>query len=466
MMSAEVDAVYVESWQRRRDGEKRLLAWWCRNLKDENGKVIGALSTARDITEEYYREEALLMQSQLFDAVQDSIIVHDFDGKFIYLNENAWKSRGYTREEMMGMTLRELDAPEHDGTLPERMKAAIERMRQQGWIKIEVEHRCKNGDRLPVEVYAKLITLRDRQYVLSSVRDISERKAAQYEIERFFKAVEQIDDIVYMTDRAGNITYVNKAFCTHTGYEKSEVIGKNARMSKSGMHDREFYKELWGTIVEGNVYRNTLINRKKNGDIYYEKKTITPLKDEKGIVIGFVSTGKDVTQETMLHQEIERIASTDKLTGIYNRHKFEEVFALESERSRRFSAPLSIILIDIDHFKRVNDHYGHDIGDEVLKRLAEIVQDSIRKIDIFARWGGEEFLILCPGTDREQARQLAEKLRSTVEAVSDFPKIRNITISLGVSTFATEDTFSELFKRADESLYYAKEKGRNRVGAL
>ena len=120
-------------------------------------------------------------------------------------------------------------------------------------------------------------------------------------------------------------------------------------------------------------------------------------------------------------------------------------------------------MIDIDHFKSVNDTYGHDVGDDVLKTLANIVQENIRKIDIFARWGGEEFLILSPGTDLEDVQILAEKLRLAVEHAT-FPKVNHITISLGISTFGKGDTFTEIFKRADQGLYYAKEHGRNQVG--
>jgi diguanylate cyclase (GGDEF)-like protein/PAS domain S-box-containing protein len=342
LLEGDMDSVYVESWQRRYDGQKRLLAWWCRNLRDAEGKITGALLTAGDITEEYERERKM---------------------------------------------------------------------------------------------------------------------------DKLSKAVEQIDDIVYMTDKLGNISYVNTAFCNHTGYKREEAIGQNSKISKSGIHDREFYKELWITILSGEVYRNTLVNRKKNGDVYYEKKTITPLKDENNTIIGFVSTGKDVTEETMLHQEIERIATIDQLTGIYNRHKFEELFSLESERSRRFSQPLSLILIDIDHFKSVNDTYGHDIGDKVLVKLAATVQENIRKIDVFSRWGGEEFLVLCPSTDIDNVREFAEKLRAAVEKTT-FPVVGKITISMGVSVFDSQDSFGELFKRADQGLYYAKEHGRNQVGVF
>lgn len=290
-------------------------------------------------------------------------------------------------------------------------------------------------------------------------------KAEQEEINKLSKVIEQIDDTVAITDKHGIITYVNQAFCDHTGYTRAEVIGQSFRILKSDHYDIEFYKKLWRMILGGNIFRDTLINRKKNGDFYYENKTITPLKDDKNEIIGFVSTGKDVTADALMNQEIQRIATIDKLTGIYNRHKFEELFTLEAERSRRFSQPLSLIMIDIDHFKAVNDTYGHDVGDEVLKTLTDIIDESIRKIDIFARWGGEEFLVLSPSTDLKNIQILAEKLRLAVEN-APFPKVNHITISLGVSTFKEDDTFSDLFKRVDQGLYQAKEQGRNQVGSI
>jgi diguanylate cyclase (GGDEF)-like protein/PAS domain S-box-containing protein len=295
------------------------------------------------------------------------------------------------------------------------------------------------------------------------VQDITESKAAQEAFEKLSKVVEQIDDNVMITEKSGRITYVNQAFYDHTGYTREEVLNHTPRVLKSGHHDNKFYYELWQTIINGNVFRGTIINKKKNGDLFYEKKTITPLRDDKDNILGFVSSGKDITIEMMMHQEMEHIASTDKLTGAYNRHKFEELFVLEVERSRRFMLPLSLIIIDIDNFKSINDSYGHDIGDEILKEVANVLQEKIRQVDILARWGGEEFLVLAPNTDHDNVQILAEKLRLTIEN-HHFNEVKNITISLGVSTLKETDTLTELFKRADQGLYYAKEHGKNQVG--
>lgn len=411
------------------------------------------------------KEELLLEQAVIFDSIQDSIMLHDLEGKFLYLNENAWKTRGYTHDEMMGMTIKEIIAPECTNGDPKRLKEAAEQMRKDGYVRIQVKHLCKNEARMDVEVYAKLITYHGKPCILKSIRDVTQQLMVQKELEKLSIIVEQIDDLVMMTDIEGRITYVNQAYCEHTGYSREELLESNPKIFKSNQHNMDFYKNLWKTILDGYVYRATFINKKQNGDFFYEDKTITPLKDEKGAITGFVSTGKDVTKETLLNQEIQHIATVDQLTGIYNRHKFEQLFILEMERSQRFGQPLSLIIIDIDNFKVVNDTYGHDIGDEVLNHLVTVIQENIRQIDIFARWGGEEFLILSPGTDFENIQLLAEKLRLAVEQ-TEFPKVTSITISQGVATFEKEDRFDDLFKRADQGLYWAKKHGRNQVGVI
>lgn len=411
------------------------------------------------------KEDILREQAVIFDSIQDSIMLHDLEGNFLYLNENAWKTRGYTHDEMMGMTIKEIIAPECTNGDPARLKAAAEKMREDGYVRIQVKHLCKNGDRMDVEVYAKLLTYHGKPCILKSIRDVTQQLRVQKELEKLSIIVEQIDDLVMMTDIEGRITYVNQAYCLHTGYSREKLLESNPKIFKSNQHDKDFYKNLWNTILEGNVYRATFINKKENGDFFYEDKTITPLKDEKGTITGFASTGKDVTKETLLNQQIQHIATVDQLTGIYNRHKFEQLLILEMERSKRFGQQLSLIIIDIDNFKIVNDTYGHDCGDEVLNHLVKIVQENIRQIDVFARWGGEEFLILSPGTDFENIQLLAEKLRLAVEQ-TEFPKVTSITISQGVATFEKEDRFDDLFKRADQGLYWAKKHGRNQVGVI
>jgi diguanylate cyclase (GGDEF)-like protein len=162
---------------------------------------------------------------------------------------------------------------------------------------------------------------------------------------------------------------------------------------------------------------------------------------------------------------LEELSTIDTLTGAYNRRKFDDVLEIEIQRAARYRLPLSAILFDVDHFKRINDELGHHTGDEVLRELADFVKRHIRGSDYLIRYGGEEFLVLCPVTGRGPATDLAEKLRLGIEAHA-FARAEHITISAGVATLREGDTHDTLLKRADDGLYEAKEHGRNRTASL
>ena len=160
--------------------------------------------------------------------------------------------------------------------------------------------------------------------------------------------------------------------------------------------------------------------------------------------------------------ELARVSVTDKLTNLYNRSKLDGLLANELARSKRYKSIMSIALIDVDYFKRVNDTYGHLAGDEVLKLLSKLLLENIRDVDIVGRWGGEEFLVICPSTDQTGLMAMAEKLLQTISQ-TNFPMVGQVTISVGTATIEPSDTNFTLLKRADDALYRAKEAGRNRV---
>ncbi len=169
--------------------------------------------------------------------------------------------------------------------------------------------------------------------------------------------------------------------------------------------------------------------------------------------------------EAALRQANERCslqANTDALTGIYNRLKFNELFEAEIQRSRRYKAPLSLIMFDIDHFKKINDRYGHHIGDRVLIEMSRLVSQNLRGQDIFARWGGEEFMIVAPDTGLVNAVELAEKLRVLIKTSYSCDQVR-FTASFGVTEFSGDELADMMIKRVDEALYEAKRGGRNKV---
>ncbi len=164
----------------------------------------------------------------------------------------------------------------------------------------------------------------------------------------------------------------------------------------------------------------------------------------------------------ILNRELRRLSITDQLTQVFNRVKLDETFDFEIQKNLRYNRPLSILMIDIDFFKKVNDEHGHQTGDVVLRTIAAILKKCSRNTDTIGRWGGEEFIIICPETDMNGCVQLSENIRNTIKA-TPFEKAGHKTVSIGVTEFKKNDTAASMIARADEALYNAKNNGRDRV---
>lgn len=185
----------------------------------------------------------------------------------------------------------------------------------------------------------------------------------------------------------------------------------------------------------------------------------------KQITTGVVLNSIDITKLKEMEEELKLLSITDPLTQIYNRTKFHQALEEEIKRQRRYETDLTAIMLDIDHFKPINDTYGHDVGDKILVSLVEVVKQCIRETDIFSRWGGEEFLVLLPHTSLDNAARLAERIRVKVMK-SNFEVVGSVTCSFGVSELLPEDTDETFIKRVDNALYESKRNGRNRVTVI
>ncbi|MEF3191525.1 MAG: diguanylate cyclase [Campylobacterales bacterium] len=263
------------------------------------------------------------------------------------------------------------------------------------------------------------------------------------------------------TDLQGIIVEVTDAFCQLTGYSREELIGRSHNILRDPQADPEIYRKLWETITSGQIWTGELHNRRKDGSYYWTKAVIGPLRDLSGEIVGYYGIGEDLSIQKM----IEESAVRDPLTGIYNRKRFNQVVEVEMERAQRYNVALSLVMFDIDHFKHINDTFGHQCGDEVLRTLASLVDSHVRKVDLFARWGGEEFMILLPENSIEEAAMLAEKLRSLI-ASAEFECCGSVTCSFGVTQYRKDDTFDGFFERVDRGLYQAKNEGRNCVRVI
>jgi len=277
-----------------------------------------------------------------------------------------------------------------------------------------------------------------------------------HEVQRLQNIISQ--SVLYTTaDLNAKITSVSKAFEDLTGYTEEELIGKNHNIFRDPNTPQHFYDEMWKLLKKDEKFEGELKNLTKDKEEYWIKIVIDPMFNEDGIKIGYASYRENITNT----KKLEYISTHDELTNIYNRAYFNNMIETKIKSATRYGHQFGLIILDIDHFKKVNDIFGHSVGDSVLIRIAKILQNNIREDDIVARWGGEEFVILLPHTEIKGACLLAEKIRLLIE--KDPSSDTKITASLGVGIFNQNESKTEFFEKVDNALYKAKELGRNRV---
>lgn len=281
-------------------------------------------------------------------------------------------------------------------------------------------------------------------------------------------ALESAADGIFITDRDGRIEWVNPAFSRLTGYSTQEALAeKHADLTKSNWPEQPSLETVWQNILPGEHWHGETVNQRKDGSLYHEDLTIAPVFDEKGQISHFIGIKKDVTERKQMEENLKRLASTDPLTGLPNRRVFLDALTQEWSRLQRFSnMQSSLLMLDIDHFKRINDNYGHAVGDEVLQQFADILRDELRNIDTPGRLGGEEFAILLPGIAANNATTMAERLRKRIEStpVNSINGPIHFTVSIGVTLISTEDSaYEAALHRADAAMYKAKDAGRNQT---
>jgi diguanylate cyclase (GGDEF)-like protein/hemerythrin-like metal-binding protein len=205
--------------------------------------------------------------------------------------------------------------------------------------------------------------------------------------------------------------------------------------------------------------------RKEGGESLVRARALSAEENVLLVVSDRVIEGPAVEATAEMQQrlsQLERLVATDRLTGIWNRAHLDRMIEIEIARSARYQLPLSLVLLDIDHFKRINDRFGHATGDVVLREVVHVVQQQVRGADMLFRWGGEEFVVMTPSTGYRSAERVAEKIRAAVET-HDFPAAGRVTVSLGVAEHLPLESAEDWFKRVDKALYAAKEGGRNRA---
>jgi diguanylate cyclase (GGDEF)-like protein/PAS domain S-box-containing protein len=258
------------------------------------------------------------------------------------------------------------------------------------------------------------------------------------------------------TDPEGIITYVTDAYCNLSGYRAEELVGNTHAILRHEDMTDAFFAQMWQQLNQAHYWKGIIKNRSKYGDEFIAKTEIIPYYDEDGALLEFIAIRHDITDQMLSHK--------DPLTSLYNRR-----FLKDKLNRILLKHPITaLIMIDIDHFKDLNDTYGHLLGDEVLKALAHLLRQLTRPEDMSVRWGGEEFMIVLPQRSLEQAAQIAETIRKKTAQlrVSKNGKDIEVHCSLGVTAYQQQEPIDALIERVDNNLYQAKNKGRNCVVAV
>ena len=284
--------------------------------------------------------------------------------------------------------------------------------------------------------------------------------------EEFFKTMAEssVDwDVWYTVD--GQSIYITPSCKKITGYSR-DYFYNDLNFITSIVHpdDLEIFQEhrRLHYLKETDPAEVTFRIFHRDGKIRWIWHQCQAVFSANGTWLGRRTTNRDITALKQAEKELQRLSTTDPLTGAYNRRMFMDLLTKEQQRADRYGNPFSLLMFDIDHFKMVNDQYGHDAGDRVLVDIVRLSMETIRQTDSLARWGGEEFIVLLPRTDRVMACTMGERLRQGI-AEHIFTGGYHLTISVGVTSLEQADTIDSLLKRVDEAMYKAKESGRNLV---
>ena len=404
---------------------------------------------------------------KILDTMESGVFLIDSESRTIKeVNKSAEKILGRKREKIIGQPCRQFVRTPDSGECPILDAGHIEESREDVMI-------TASGIEVPVLKRAKRIDLDGHDYILENFVDITDLRRVEEALRRseakFRSLFESSRDAVMLLDQAKFID-CNKATLEMFGCAAAdEFIGRSPadfspKVQPSGADsDIEAARKLRVAFERGSVFFEWR-HKRLNGEEFPAEVMLSAVEVEgRKLIQGMV---RDISRRKFMEEQLKRLASTDALTGVDNRRSFLEKGTQELLRSNRYTHSLAFMMMDVDHFKIVNDNYGHQAGDEVLKALASRSKEVLRATDLFGRLGGEEFGVLLPETDAENALEVADRLR---RELAEMPVVTNcasiqVTVSIGVTLLERKDeTLVNIMSRADSALYKAKVSGRNRV---
>ena len=476
--------VILEHLHYNQQGAQRVMEVHGYPIFDEVGNVVQMIESSMDITQRRLAEDALRRSEaslqDFLDNANDLIQILDLKGQFLYVNR-AWQmALGYSETEIGSMTIHDiLHADSRESSLG--LFSSISRISQV--VGHELVFVAKSGKAIIVE--GNITTQMEEGFpvaVRGTFRDITKRKQLEEQFLEQKNITEKMIKFsavpIFVLDRNHVVTNWNKACEIMTGITAQKVVGTSdhwrafypskrsclADLVLDGAYDS--FPRMYGAFDASTFLHDGVRSEGWFDNVGGERRYLifdaVPIYNRAKELVAVIETLQDISKRKKLEEELARLATTDSLTGLCNRHRFNELLEQEVARARRYHAPLSLIMFDLDYFKNINDTYGHAVGDQVLQGVAEIIRKNVRVTDWVGRWGGEEFMVLCPEATEKDAAVTAEKLRGLVES-HIFETVKTITISCGVTRFKAHDSVDTFVSRADDALYRAKDNGRNIV---
>ncbi len=332
-----------------------------------------------------------------------------------------------------------------------------------------------NGRSLHTRCWAQARQRPDGSVILEgTVAEITELREAESELRRSEQRhrllAENAYDVIWTMAMDGTVTYVNPAVARVRGITPEEAKHQTIEEinpPESAARVGEYYQRVFAAIEAGTeppVFRGEMEYYRKDGSIMTGELQVIPHVDADGKVVELIGVTRDISERKMFEGELTRIAATDPVTGVWNRHRGRELLEAETSQASGGQPALSVLMVDIDSFKSINDRFGHQAGDEVLIEVARRLTGAVRSSDMVARWGGEEFVILLRNCALDDAVDRAEKIRRHIgDAV--FAGVGTVTASIGAAQLTGDEDVASLIGRADRALYQAKRSGRNMVMA-
>ncbi|MGD0855456.1 MAG: PAS domain S-box protein [Dehalococcoidia bacterium] len=458
---------------RRKDGTIIFLESTIDLQTNEAGEVIGFKTVSRDISERKLLEEALMQSEEryrtILEEMEDAYYEVDLAGNFTFVNDATCRYTGYTRDELIGMNYRTV-AHKDDIALIYRFYNHTYRT---GEPNKGFSHRMvrKDGSICFVEAAVSLIKNKQGEAVgfRCVSRDVTSRKLLEEELarseEKYRTILEQMQDAYYEIDADGNFLFTNEATCQSMGIPFDKLIETNYNdliPDEERPIVNEAFSRVFATGIPNRAFAHRVILA--TGNIVFAEVSISPLKDKQGKTIGFRCVARDVTERKQMEQLLADMATHDFLTELPNRVLLIDRFEVALAQALRKDYKLAIMSLDLDRFKEVNDTMGHNVGDEVLKRVANKLALTVRSSDTVGRLGGDEFLLLLQEIhDLEDATTIADKIiHSFKEPITVEGHGFYLTASMGIAICPDDGNDLEtLMKKSDASMYYSKRHGGN-----